>query len=356
MNYRIAVIVCLALFLISSTVFAQRGPTVPGTRVGDIFLGYEDFDNKTLNGKSITTKDFKGKYVFIDFWAVWCGPCEGEFPYLARVESKLVGEKFMMFGISLDYDVKEIAPFKKKYGVTYQNIADGKGWESPWAKKYGIGGIPSNFLLDPEGKIIARNLRGYQVEYEVAKALNVESAVVYFIDSGKALDNLEDEKRIEKAKELADKAIELEPDNPDALFAVGNILFAQDENAEAREWYDKALGKMEISHNPYLVYSIYKKIGESYAKEEDWDSLLSEYDKFSKKAEGQDKISLKFFLLKILDTHGQKEEALKQRKEVLVLFDKQDETFKKRNASFKKKLADEIEQIEDELKGTKEVK
>ena len=86
------IVILIISFLITSMIVAQREPTKEGTRVGDTFFEYDEFSAESLEGQKITTKDFKGKYVFVDFWATWCPPCKGEFPFLARVEEKLASD------------------------------------------------------------------------------------------------------------------------------------------------------------------------------------------------------------------------------------------------------------------------
>ena len=341
----------VGFILLSSVLFAQQESTKPGTRVGDVLLGYNKFDAKTLGGNKITTKDFKGKHVFIDVWATWCNPCTMEFPFLGRVEKKFVGAKFIMFGISFDNDLDKIAPFKRKYGVTYPNIADGKGWKSPWANKYGIRSIPTNFLLDPEGKIISKNLRGWDVEYEVAKALGVESAIVYIFDADDILDDTEDDKRFDKAKAKVEKALKLEPDNPDVYLTMGNIFLDEGDNVKAREWYEKAVKNLDNSIDQFLIYRLYESIADSYAKEGNWEAVIAQYDKLIEKVEGPTKVSVKAALIKVLNENGRKKEGLEQRKILLTIFDKQDERFKKRYAGFRNMVEEEIDKMEKELKG-----
>lgn len=322
---------------------------IQGTKVGDIFIDYENFDAETIEGKRITSKNFEGKYVFVDFWATWCPPCEGEFPFLARVEKNLVGDKFMIFGISLDNDVTKIEPFKKRYGVTYFNIADGKGWNSPWAAKYGIRSIPSNFLLDPKGKIIKTGLRGYHVEYEVSKALNIESAVVYILDSEKILNDTNDEKRFEKVAQNIEKAFKLEPDIPEGYEKLGDIQLDQNQDAKAREQYEKAMKNLDKSPDKFLIYRLHEKIAESYAGEGNWDAVVAQYGKIMDLLPESQKISAQAGLVNVLDKHERKKEALEQRKILLQMFDKQPEKFKTQYAQFRVKIEDEIKNLEKEL-------
>ncbi len=350
MKNAIITLISIILLLLTSMLFAQREPTKEGTRVGDIFFEYDEFDAKSLDGKKITTKDFKGKYVFVDFWATWCPPCKGEFPFLARVEEKLAGEKFMMLGISLDTDLTLIPPFKKEYGVEYPNISDGKGWRSIWVDKYGISSIPTNFLLDPEGKIIVRDLRGYGVEFEAATALGVETAIVHIVEAQKLLGS-DDEDKFDKAKARVDKALKLEPDYPDVHVAMGDVFLAQDETKKARERYDKALKNVDKSVDKFMIYRIHEMIGESYAKEGDWKAMIGQYAELADTLDEEiEKLSVRVALIKALDRHERKAEGLEHRKILLEMFDKQPKQFRGRQAGFRASLADEIEAMEEELK------
>ena len=350
---KVKLLVSLISVLISTLVVAQTtpAPTKNGTRVGDVFLDYAKFDAKTIDGKSIATKDFKGKYLFIDFWATWCPPCEGEFPFLSRVEKKLVGDKFMMFGISLDNDINKIEPFKKKYGVTYPNIADGKGWNSPWAAKYDIKSIPSNFLLDPDGKIIAIAMRGYDVEYKVAKALGIESPIVYIFDAEEMLNDDKDEDRVEKATQNIEKALKLEPDIPEGYEKLGDIHLDLNQDAKAREEYSKAMKNLDKSPDQYLVYRLHEKVAETYAGEKNWDAVIAEYGKIKDLLKGPQKISAQAGLVRVLDKYEMKESAVAQRKIMLAMFKEQSKDLQEQYAQYIQTLEGEIKKLEEELSG-----
>ena len=132
---------------------------------------FPDFEEKDTAGKPLSIAGYKGKVVLVDFWATWCGPCVAELPNVLKTYEKFHGKGFEIVGISLDKDEQALGAFTKKRSMPWQQYFDGKGWENKLAEKYGVLSIPATFLLDGEGKIIARDLRGEALEAEVAKLL-----------------------------------------------------------------------------------------------------------------------------------------------------------------------------------------
>ena len=132
---------------------------------------FPDFDEKDLAGKSMSVANFKGKVVLVDFWATWCGPCVMELPNVIKTYEKHHDQGFEMLGVSLDQDEERLKNFIKEKKMPWQQFFDGKGWSNKLAKKYGIQSIPATFLLNGQGKIIGRDLRGDALEEAVGKAL-----------------------------------------------------------------------------------------------------------------------------------------------------------------------------------------
>ena len=133
---------------------------------------FPDFSEKDLAGKSLSIANYKGKIVMIDFWATWCGPCVGELPNVQAVYKKYHSQGFEIIGVSLDKDKSALDNFlKKNTTMTWQQFFDGNGWQNKLSTKYGINSIPAIYLLDGEGKIIAKDLRGEALEAAVAAAL-----------------------------------------------------------------------------------------------------------------------------------------------------------------------------------------
>lgn len=123
-----------------------------------------DFTQPSPEGTKISLSSFKGKYVLVDFWASWCGPCRAESPNLVKAYDQYKPKGFEIFSVSLDDKKDKWLKAVKDDGYTWLQAGDLKGWENEAAALFGVSGIPFNFLVDPNGIIIARNLRGEDLE------------------------------------------------------------------------------------------------------------------------------------------------------------------------------------------------
>jgi peroxiredoxin len=132
---------------------------------------FPDFDEKDIDGKHVSVSDYKGKVVLVDFWATWCGPCVHELPNVIKAYEKHHEKGFDIIGVSLDQSQDKLKGFLKDRKVTWQQFFDGKGWGNKLATKYGVQSIPATYLLDRDGKIIDKDLRGEALEGAVATAL-----------------------------------------------------------------------------------------------------------------------------------------------------------------------------------------
>jgi peroxiredoxin len=132
---------------------------------------FPDFNEKDLAGKPLSLSQYKGKVVLIDFWATWCGPCVRELPNVVETYKAHHGEGFEIIGISLDQDRPKLEGFLAAQEMPWPQLFDGKGWENKLAANYGITSIPATFLLDRQGRIIGKDLRGDSLKQAVARAL-----------------------------------------------------------------------------------------------------------------------------------------------------------------------------------------
>lgn len=130
-----------------------------------------DFTQNDANGTPIKLSSFRGKYVLLDFWASWCGPCRQENPNVVRVFNKYKTKKFTILGVSLDRaeGKDDWMAAVKNDGLTWTQVSDLKFWNNEAAALYFVRSIPQNYLIDPDGKIIAKNLRGEDLENKLAE-------------------------------------------------------------------------------------------------------------------------------------------------------------------------------------------
>jgi len=130
-----------------------------------------DFAQADTSGKMVSLSSFKGKYVLLDFWASWCGPCRAENPNVVKAFNNYKGKNFTILSVSLDRPGKRDAWVKaiKTDGLAWNHVSDLKFWDNDAAKLYGIQAIPQNLLLDPNGKIIAKDLFGDDLEKKLAE-------------------------------------------------------------------------------------------------------------------------------------------------------------------------------------------
>lgn len=144
------------------------------TKPADINSTAPDFAAKQPNGEELSLRSLRGKYVLLDFWASWCGPCRRDNPNLVRIYSEFKDKAFTILGYSLDGGGGAFEKWTEaieKDGLTWPQISDLAGWQSLATQLYGISAVPTNFLIDPNGVIIAKNLHGDALSAKLKEVL-----------------------------------------------------------------------------------------------------------------------------------------------------------------------------------------
>lgn len=131
----------------------------------------EDFTLPDTSGHPVALSSFRGKYVLVDFWASWCGPCRMENPNVVRTYNQYRDKNFTVLGVSLDQSKDAWMKAIKDDGLAWTQISDLKFWNNAAAALYNVNSIPYNFLIDPNGNIIAENIRGEDLQITLSKTL-----------------------------------------------------------------------------------------------------------------------------------------------------------------------------------------
>ena len=155
-------------FLFAAALFAWActPSAVPGAAEGAAELSA-----KTLDGKTVSLADYKGKVVLVDFWATWCGPCRAEIPELVKLQARLGPKGFVVLGVSMDEEIAEVGPFAAKMKISYPVLLNGserapKGWVVP--------GLPTAYLIGRDGKVLLRKFGSKSIDQLAA---DVEAAL-----------------------------------------------------------------------------------------------------------------------------------------------------------------------------------
>jgi len=155
----------------SAVALKERIDIAKKTGIGNYAI---DFTQNDTLGKPVSLSSFKGKYVLVDFWASWCGPCRRENPNVVKVFNKFKDKNFTILSVSLDQPTGREKWMKAIHddGLTWTHVSDLKYWDNAVAKQYAIRAIPQNFLIDPQGKIIAKNLRGEDLDLKLTEVFS----------------------------------------------------------------------------------------------------------------------------------------------------------------------------------------
>jgi peroxiredoxin len=146
----------------------KRIDDAKGTMVG---YTATNFSQTTPEGKLVSLTDFRGKYVLIDFWASWCRPCRMENPNVVAAYNRYKDKGFTILGVSMDSNKEPWLNAIQQDNLTWTHVSDLKGWGNEVGKIYGVTGIPQNYLIDKDGKIVAKDLRGAALDEKLAEII-----------------------------------------------------------------------------------------------------------------------------------------------------------------------------------------
>lgn len=153
--------------------YAKTLANIKATSIGEMA---PEFTQADTSGKPVALSSFRGKYVLVDFWASWCGPCRAENPNVVKNFNQYKDKNFTVLGVSLDRPNAKEAWLKaiQKDGLAWPQVSDLKFWDNEVAKQYGIRAIPQNFLIGPDGKIVAKNVRGEELGKKLGEVLTAK--------------------------------------------------------------------------------------------------------------------------------------------------------------------------------------
>ncbi len=149
-------------------VMLEKIAAIRALEPGEVF---PEWEMETIDGGPLSLEDLRGKIVLVDVWATWCPPCRAELPELRALYARHRAAGFEIVGISIDAQRSTLQRFLQREQVSWPQLHDGLAWETPIVMRYGVLSIPTNYLLDAEGRVLARNVRGAALERAVERAL-----------------------------------------------------------------------------------------------------------------------------------------------------------------------------------------
>jgi len=154
-----------------SSVAAYLATVIKDNKKFPIGKPLADFSQEDTSGRMVTLSSMRGKYVLVDFWASWCGPCRQENPNIVATFNKYKNKNFTVLGVSLDKSKEPWLEAIKVDGLAWTHVSDLKGWNNEVSTKFEIFSIPQSILLDPQGNVVAKNLRGPALAAKLAELI-----------------------------------------------------------------------------------------------------------------------------------------------------------------------------------------